>query len=634
MRSIVAFACVASCVAAAAQQQDLPRFRGGVDVVQFTVTVLDKERRSVTGLTADDFEVLVDGKPRPLAAFAAVDLPDDTSPAAALPSVALDVQTNQLPPEGRLVVIVMDRSIYNGTTTDPIRAAQAIAKAAIDRLGPADVAGVVYTASAMRMYSQGLTTDRARLRAAVDQIGLGTIEEPPPPPLLAEFAASRGAPPPKKAQSRVQLAGEERSGECLCGVCVPDTLTALAKTLTGGMARHKSILFVGSDIALTSRDPTTRCAAYIYPARDKLTRALDEANVTFNVVDPRGLEGLGEAAELDAPSSRVDMGTNMLRQEILRTLPDYTGGRTVVNSNKPENAIGPIFDEDGSYYVLAIARDPAASKDDDRHRIKIAVKRSDVTVRTRNLYFAPDPKAKRDAAPNAAAAALAELIPKSDFSLQMNLVPQFSKDGSPEVRVLLGVDSRAAGKLDVLIRAYDRVFTPVGTPLKQRLDVPASAVAGSEAFQWSSVLNPPPGDYEVRAAVATADGTRAASVIGYIDVPDVKKAGLALSGIVVKSAGSPTLRRTFAASEPIVVAFQVARAETAPADVTVSYRLTDDMNGDLASGVFPRAPTGTGAVEPHDFVLHLPDAAGRYVLTIEASDGRRVARRDIPLTVR
>jgi len=66
LRGIIGLALVASSIVAAAQQ-DVPRFRGGVDVVQFTVTVLDKERCPITGLTAADFEVLADGKPRPIA---------------------------------------------------------------------------------------------------------------------------------------------------------------------------------------------------------------------------------------------------------------------------------------------------------------------------------------------------------------------------------------------------------------------------------------------------------------------------------------------------------------------------------------------------------------------------------------
>jgi VWFA-related protein len=472
MRGIVVLGLVGSLIVATAHQ-DVPRFRSGVDVVQFTVTVLDRERRPVTGLTATDFDVLVDGKPRPLAAFAAVTLPDDTPAVATpVPFVAADVQTNRLPPEGRLVVIVMDRSIKDG---EPMGAARAIANAAIDRLGPADVAGVVYTASGLRMYSQGLTTDRVRLRAAVNLTTVGAVEEPPLPPSLSDFAESRGAPPKPKPQTRVQLAAEELSGACKCGLCVPDTLTALAKMLSGGMARHKSILFVGSDIALTSRDPTSYCAAYIYPARDRLTRALDEANVTFHVVDPRGLEALSETAELEAPIGHIDMGTDILRKMILEILPDYTGGRVVMNSNKPAAAIGPIFDESRSYYVLAVARDPAVAKVEDRHQIKIAVKRSDATVRARRVYFAADPKADRKPAPSEAAAALSELLPRADFSLQMNLVPQFAQNGSAEVRVLLGVESAVAGKLDVLVGTFDRAFNAVGPPVKQRLDVPASS---------------------------------------------------------------------------------------------------------------------------------------------------------------
>jgi hypothetical protein len=212
-------------------------------------------------------------------------------------------------------------------------------------------------------------------------------------------------------------------------------------------------------------------------------------------------------------------------------------------------------------------------------------------------------------------------------------VPQFTENGSPEVRVLLSVASAVAGKLDVLIASYDRVFTPVGTPLKQRLNVPAAAVAGSAAFQWTSVLKPPPGDLEVRAAVATEDGTRAASVIGYVEVPDVRKKQLALSGVVVKSASGPTLQRVFAAGEPVALAFQLARANDAP-NVTVRYVLTDALGQTLASVAVPPAARVRNGIEPYDLTVRMPGPSGRYVAAIEASDGRHAARREVLLTVR
>jgi hypothetical protein len=91
-------------------------FRAGVTVVQVDVSVLDRQRHPVGGLTAKDFTVLEDGKPREIVAFTPVELPARTggqfaNAAAWTRDVAPDVATNDVPAEGRLVVIVFDWSI-------------------------------------------------------------------------------------------------------------------------------------------------------------------------------------------------------------------------------------------------------------------------------------------------------------------------------------------------------------------------------------------------------------------------------------------------------------------------------------------------------------------------------------------
>ena len=91
-------------------QQPPPAFRSGVDAVVLDVSVLDKERRPVRGLTSSDFTILEDGKPQNVRMFRAVDLEDvvDLSVAPWTRQVAPDTRTNDDFRERRVVVIVMD----------------------------------------------------------------------------------------------------------------------------------------------------------------------------------------------------------------------------------------------------------------------------------------------------------------------------------------------------------------------------------------------------------------------------------------------------------------------------------------------------------------------------------------------
>lgn len=64
--------------------QQAPPFRSGVDVVRFAVSVVDKQGHPVTGLTAQDFEVVENGSKQSIRYFAAGDeaagAPTDTPP--------------------------------------------------------------------------------------------------------------------------------------------------------------------------------------------------------------------------------------------------------------------------------------------------------------------------------------------------------------------------------------------------------------------------------------------------------------------------------------------------------------------------------------------------------------------------
>jgi VWFA-related protein len=158
-----------------AAQQPTPVFRASINLVHFAVSVLDRHRHPVTGLTADDFTVFEDGNPQRIAAFAAVEVPTrESSPQARWAAeVSPDIQNNerrQDGPEGRLVVLLLDDALLPG---DPaaVQNARRIARGVLDRLSPVDKVAVVFTLASRN--AQDFTTDRRALVAAIDSLRAG-----------------------------------------------------------------------------------------------------------------------------------------------------------------------------------------------------------------------------------------------------------------------------------------------------------------------------------------------------------------------------------------------------------------------------------------------------------------------------
>jgi VWFA-related protein len=390
---------------ASSSAQQPPTFRSGVALVQIDVTVLDKKRRPVTGLTAADFTVKEDGIERPITAFTAVDLPGDTpapeaaavpapiaAPAPGATTVAVPAATAHPPvaasPEGapgRLVAILMDRSTPPG---EPTIVARHIADAVVDQLGPADQAAVLYTGFGE---PQEFTSDRALLHE--------TIARSDPSAVLSDEAKRINA----------QLGGPidpMTTGACYCGLCVPETIAHVAESVQDAPQR-KVLFFVGHDMAFqSSRDD---CGFLLRKARERMVRAIDVANLTVHVIDPSGLETVTCAGKADCAGGvgsvlvpgrgRVSAAFNRHLQESARlatnsertathmTIPAFTGGRTVLNTNTPWAAVPSIFAESATYYLIAIQPRHTAA-DGSYHRLEVKVNRRGVQVRAREGYYA------------------------------------------------------------------------------------------------------------------------------------------------------------------------------------------------------------------------------------------------------
>ena len=534
-----------------------------------------------------------------------------------------------MPPDGRLVMILFDRTI------DPTRntAARKIARAAVDALGPGDVAAILHTQLGM---PQGFTADRALLEAAIDR------------PFMGLSAGDEG-----------------NQGQCRCGVCALDAMTLLADAIRDVPRRRKTLLFVGTSLPVESGGT---CDTTIRTSREALVRAAQAANMTIDALDPSGLNTLAPMADVSgAPtvertptSGPTAVMAEMQRQGTLGTYADYTGGRFVVNTNAPEDAVRPILRESSSYYELGFP--PASTKADGRHHdIEVKVNRPGVTLQARKGYYAPGGKAAAmmkvpPGVEPALASAMASAWPKTDLPLDLDVAP-FATANRKQAVVAVVVhaspnsaagQARADHHVAVLSGAFDRFGKSLDYE-RATLIVPA----GAAEYEVLTRLTLKPGRYEIRTSLDDGPGGTG-SVYAYIDVPNFAAGGLALSGLAVgrtpplvsgpRTAFNdvlpfvPTAERTFARTERATAFVRLyAGGKSAIVPVRVNALVTDDEGRSVfdQDSVVPAGRFDAG--RSADFQIDLPLAsltAGPYLLALDFRQGNTVATRDVRFTVR
>jgi VWFA-related protein len=653
-----------------APPQPQATFQSSVDVVQVDVSVLDKDRRPVRGLTRDAFTLLEDGKPRPIVAFTAVELRQrEATPAQAswVRDVPPDVTGNSQRPEGRLVVIMFDWSIRFLDQA----LAKRIATAAVDALGPDDLAAVVFSSGFGNAGTpQNFTADRSRLLASINRPWAVAAQNPPVGP---------GHDPRNTNEVMIEDPEGYLAGDCQCRVCVPETIARIADAVRDVRGRRKTLIFIGTYFRAEEslQGPVSRqggppgllrspeiapvrpglCSALVDDAREKMVRATALSNLTIQTFDPVGLE-----TQTNSPLGG-SMDGQRERRDGLSAPADLTGGRTVMNTATPEAYIPAVFTESGSYYLLAFA--PAEPKANGKlHKIQVKVDQPGVTVRARSGYLA-GPTRPADRAPTigspATVAALQGVVPRADLPLSVSVAP-FAVAGKKESAIAIVVGARQQASADrsgttvpvkVLAAAFgadgrsaDFVTQTVG--LTWRLDA-----SGSSRYEIVSRLALKPGRYEVRVAL-DAGPNQSGSVYTFVDVPDFAKQPLSLSGLVLAvtpglpSAGRenlasvlpvvPTAQRELAPTERASAFLQVYQdADRLPLPVSLTARIRDTSDRVVLEQVTEVPADRFAGKGGADYRLELPVERlerGEYLLTIDARQGESMARRGLRFTVR
>jgi VWFA-related protein len=655
-RGIGCIGCITTILGAtllAQQPPQPPTFRSGVDIVQVDVSVLDKDRRPVRGLTAADFSVTVAGGRQPIVAFEEVVIQPRPVPTAAwMRDVAPDVKTNALG-EPRLFVILMDDL---RAPSDPyiMNTAKAVGRAIVDEMLPSDLAAVVFTKN--NSNAQEFTSDRALLLAAIDGFRPGWVPEE----RVLSSAMSTAV-----LKSAVEVLARRPQGR-----------SAIMWISVGGgivdepdvTSRSLDTMVMGADERLDAR--TQRDA--LVAEQMGLSTLLEQnrvARIPIYAFGIAGLQAAGSATintmappELRAPQFTDRSAT--LGGEALQALANATGGRAIVADNEPARQVPAVFEENSSYYLIGY-RASYPMTDGKTRALQVRVNRpgSLVTPSVRLLHSAkPTANGPAPPLPPPLLRAMAEIVPKSDLRLAVAATP-FAMTAARQtgnvaaVLVALRVERPAPAERSMeQVEALAKVFTPEGKELqtfRQRAAVTLRPSESDAVFDILLSMPLKPGRYNIRYSAHSAQLDRTGSVYTDVIVPDFAKARLSMSGVVLTADPMPVAepRNAFAGVVPIVPttrrefdrqdrvrAFMRVYLGGWPADVQVKARITDAANrigAETTAAIAASRFTGRNAA---DFTYELPIASlgpGHYVLSIEARlDAKTTVIRSVRFAVR
>jgi VWFA-related protein len=393
-----------------AQQQ--PPFRTAVDLVEVDVTVVDRNGKPVTDLTAADFDIRERGQTQRVDTIflvtadpALLKNPGAASgpPTSTDPAVGDAVPRRPLQP--RVFIFIFDMTHLSAAGLDRTRSA--VRSFLADGLRPIDLAGLVVNGT---MLGNRIESDKKTLLDQLNGIGPPNLSRYSEmriwPRILTEEEAARIARNEEKIRdAAVERACAERPGDCAGNgrFAVESEVEQKGRQIASESARDAQIAL---DTMLTlarglGKFPGPKQVVLFsegFYTGDFQDRVKDIAGqsarhrVRISTLDARGLGSdlrqqglLGEAPVVGTTDFGANLGFDE-NADVLTTLALDTGGMRVRGRNDLRPALDAIAAEAGTYYLLGYS--PQEPFDDSYRTIDVRVRRPGVTVRARRGYLA------------------------------------------------------------------------------------------------------------------------------------------------------------------------------------------------------------------------------------------------------
>ncbi len=482
------FAVVLCALPAAAQ---IPAISETIEVrvINVDVVVTDARGVPVTGLGADDFELVVDGAPARIDYFAAYGgAPADAEGAA----TAVDPPRSGHPSmveKPWLIVAIEGR----GLRPADVRPALGDIRGGLDELLEATRALMVVRQGMSMVVDQPFTRDRGLLDAALERVG----RRPTPAVDIGSrdliIRRIESADPPQsgifeeqddrvlfQAESFLREIRSQAEIERAETVAAARQLRAMVRSLAG-LPGRKAVLYLGRGLQARPAEPLFRLwwAKYrtiadelrvfsieaemgLNPISGELVDLIDEANalqVAFYAYDPGGLRTIGATAEF-ASLEAVDLAGSeiLMQQDSLLALSRGTGGLGQVNLSSLTPLLGEMMSGFRTYYSLGFEPEPDAK---ERGRLEVRTRHPGYRLRHLNRYVTRTLATRLE---EVALAALLTEVAENPLEVGVELGdPERQRDGTfvvpmlvkvPVARLALVPDAAShVGRLSVVVIA-------------------------------------------------------------------------------------------------------------------------------------------------------------------------------------
>jgi VWFA-related protein len=542
-------------------------------LIQVDVTVTDKNGKIVNDLKSEEVEIYENGKKQDVSNFSFIsnvktveeNLPTDSKEKINTPVPPRELKSNQV---RRTIALVVDDLTLSFESTNYVR--RALKKFVDEQMQDGDLVAIIRTGAGIGALQQ-FTTDKRQLYAAIEKVRWNPIGNGK----IGAFAPLEALPPPSQTGTETQdeatakNSNDTEFNNFRESIFATGTLGAINYIVRGmqDLPGRKSVMLLSDGFKLFTKDDNGfKESSRVLDALRRLVDLANRSSVVVYTMDARGLQTTGLTAADDTggrTAEQIEQSMTDRRAELfdtqdgLRYLAQQTGGISVVNSNDLSGGIRKMLD-DQSYYLVGYQPEDETFDPKVRrfNKLVVKVKRPGVKVRYRSGFFgitnddiADKPNTNLTPAQQIKNA-LTSPFAVNDVSLRLNALFGADAKQTSFIRSFLHVkaenltftDNADGGKkagFDVIAVSFgdngipsDEISRTYTINLKE--DAYKNIIKNGFVYDFTFPVKKA-GAYQLRVALRDTTSGKVGSANQFVEVPNLKKERLTISGIVLEN---------------------------------------------------------------------------------------------------